>query len=143
MKIMQLSVFLENKPGHMGAICRKLAEEGINLLTLSVADTQQYGVLRLIVSEWQRARDILREGSLVSTTEVVATQIPDRPGGLADILDILAAANLNVEYMYGFTSRENGRAILVFRFDDPDAAVKVLQESGVGVLDSVELYKLN
>ena len=144
MKITQLSVFLENKPGHMGAICRKLAQEGINLLTLSLADTHQFGILRLIVSEWQRAKDILREaGCVVSTTEVVATQISDRPGGLADILDILETANLNVEYMYAFTSREDGRAILVFRFDDPDAAVKVLQENGVGVLDSVEIYKLN
>ncbi len=144
MKIMQLSVFLENKPGHMSAICRKLADEGINILTLSLADTHQFGILRLIVPDWQKAKTVLREaGCVVSTTEVVATQIEDRPGGLARILGILEKADMNVEYMYAFTYREKDRAILVFRFDEPDAAVKVLQENGVNVLGSVELYNLH
>ncbi|MDO4550585.1 MAG: amino acid-binding protein [Planctomycetia bacterium] len=144
MKIMQLSIFLENKPGHMCAICKKLADEGINILTLSLADTHQFGILRLIVSQWQKAKTLLREaGCVVSTTEVVAIQIMDQTGGLAKILEILESANLNVEYMYAFTYRENDRAILVFRFDEPDAAVKVLQENGVSVLDSVEIYKLH
>ena len=143
MKITQLSVFLENKPGHLFAICKKLSDEGVNILTLSLADTNQFGILRLIVPEWERAKQILREsGCVVSTTEVVATQIADRPGGLAEILAILDAAGHNVEYMYAFAYHEAGRAILVFRFDDPDAAVKTLQEHGVGVLDSVELGKV-
>lgn len=144
MKITQLSVFLENKPGHMSAICRRLAEEGINILTLSLADTQQFGILRLIVQDWEKAKDVLREaGCVVSTTEVVATQIEDRPGGLAHILTILEKAEINVEYMYAFTYREKDRAILVLRFDEPDVAIKTLQENGVNVLGSVELYNLH
>ena len=143
MKITQLSVFLENKPGHLYAICKKLSDEGVNILTLSLADTNQFGILRLIVPEWERAKKILREsGCVVSTTEVVATQIMDRPGGLAEILAILDAAGQNVEYMYAFAYHKEDRAILIFRFDDPDAAVKTLQEHGVGVLDSVDLGKV-
>lgn len=141
---MQLSVFLENKPGHMSAICRRLAEEGINILTLSLADTHQFGILRLIVPDWQKAKSLLREaGCVVSTTEVVATQIEDRPGGLSEILTILEKAEINVEYMYAFAYREKDRAILVFRFDDPDVAIKTLLDSGVNVLGSVELYNLH
>ncbi|MDO4575642.1 MAG: amino acid-binding protein [Planctomycetia bacterium] len=144
MKIKQLSVFLENKPGHLSAICKKLAEANISILTLSLADTQQFGILRLIVKEWEQAMKLLQEaGCVVRITEVVATEIADKPGGLAYILGILEEANLNVEYMYAFTFHTADKAILVFRFDDPDAAVQVLQNQGVNVFDSVDLYNLN
>lgn len=144
MKIKQLSVFLENKPGHLSAICKKLAEANITILTLSLADTQQFGILRLIVQDWEKAMKLLQEaGCVVRLTEVVATEIEDRPGGLASILEILENASLNVEYMYAFTFHAADKAILVFRFDNPDAAVAILQEQGVNLFGNVDLYNLN
>lgn len=142
MKIQQLSLFLENKPGHLSAICRTLATAGINIVTLSLADTQQFGILRLIVREWEQARDVLEKaGFVVNVTEVVATEVEDRPGGMAEILEIIEGSKTNIEYMYAFTFRKGNRAILVFRFDNPDAAIKLLQARGKNVLGSVELYR--
>ncbi len=141
MKINQLSLFLENKPGHLSSACRKLAEAGINILTLSLADTRQFGILRMVVRQWEKAKEILEAGGwVVNVTPVVAIEVRDQPGGLAEILAVVEEAGLNVEYMYAFTFRSGDRAVLVFRFDDPDAAVRTLQEKGIGVLGSVELY---
>ncbi|MBW7866616.1 MAG: amino acid-binding protein [Candidatus Hydrogenedens sp.] len=141
MKIHQLSMFLENKPGRLSEPCRLLANAGINILTLSLADTQQFGIMRLIVRDWEAARAVLQgAGCVVNITEVVATEVEDKPGGLANILEVIEKAGLNIEYMYAFTFRSGDRAVLVFRFNDPDAAVRVLQERGINVIDSVELY---
>ena len=141
-KIPQLSLFLENKPGHLSSACRKLAEAGVNILTLSLADTQQFGILRLIVREWEKAKAALEAGGwVVNVTEVVAIEVADRPGGLAELLDAIDDAAVNIEYMYAFTFRNGDRAVLVFRFSDPDAAVQALHGRGVGVLESVELYR--
>ena len=143
MKLNQLSVFLENKPGRLSHPCKALADAGINMLTLSLADTQQFGILRLIVRDWQRAREVLaKAGCVVKTTEVVAIEVPDRPGGLQGVLEIIEAEGVNIEYMYAFTFRSEDKAVLVFRFDDPDAAVEKLQAKGVNVVDGVELYGL-
>jgi hypothetical protein len=143
MKINQLSVFLENKPGRLSHPCKALAEAGINLLTLSLADTQQFGILRLIVRDWEKARDVLTQaGCVVRVTEVVAIEVADRPGGLEEVLKVIEAEGVNIEYMYAFTFRSHDRAVLVFRFDAPDAAIKTLQAKGVNVLQDVELYKL-
>jgi hypothetical protein len=142
MKINQLSLFLENKPGHLSSVCRSLADAGVNILTLSLADTQQFGILRLIVPDWQQAKQVLEKaGSVVNVTEVVATEVEDRPGGLADVLETIRAAGLNIEYMYAFTFRRGDRAVLVFRFDDPDAAVKALQAKCINVVGEVELLE--
>ncbi len=141
MKINQLSVFLENKPGRLSHPCKALAAAGINILTLSLADTHQFGILRLIVRDPDKARAALQKaGCVVNVTEVVAAEVADRPGGLADILDILERTKLNIEYMYAFTFRSQDKAVLVFRFEDPDAAIKMLQAQGVNVIGSVELY---
>ena len=97
MKIPQISVFVENKPGHLNVPCRLLADAGISMVTLSLADTQQFGVLRLIVRQWQRAREVLEAAQLVvAVTEVLAIEVPDQPGGLADLLDIFQQAGINV-----------------------------------------------
>jgi hypothetical protein len=142
MKIKQLSLFLENKPGHLSAICRAMAKANINIATLSLADTQQFGILRLIVEDWEKARDVLEKaGFVVNVTEVVATEVDDRPGGLAEILEILEKGKINVEYMYAFAAYSGKKAVLVLRFDDPDAAVKHLSQSGRNVLTSVSLFK--
>lgn len=144
MKIKQLSVYLQNEPGHLSAICKILADANIDILTLSLADTQQFGMLRLVVKDWEPAMKLLQDaGCMVKTVDVVATEIPDRPGGLAEILGIIEKADLNVEYMYAFTSHVRDKAILVFRFNDPDAAVNVLHENGVNVFDTVDLYQIN
>jgi hypothetical protein len=142
MKLHQLSVFLENKPGHLSHVCGVLREAGVNIITLSLADTEQFGILRLIVPDWETAKAALETaGCVVKTTEVVATEVEDRPGGLADILDTVSGAGINVEYMYAFTFRTEDRAVLVFRFDDPDGAVEALQAKNVNVIGSVELYE--
>ncbi len=142
MKINQLSLFLENKPGHLSGACQTLAGAGINITTLSLADTAQFGILRLIVREWERARDVLKEaGYVVKTTEVVATEVADQPGGLANILTTIESANINIEYMYAFTFRRGDKAVLIFRFDDPDTAIRVLGENGINVIGEVELFR--
>ncbi|MBN1675820.1 MAG: ACT domain-containing protein [Kiritimatiellae bacterium] len=142
MKIRQLSVFLENKPGHLNSVCRALAKEGINILTLSLADTQQFGILRLIIKECDSAREILeKEGAVVKVTEVVAAEVDDKPGGLADILEALEKGGVNIEYMYAFAAKRGERAVLVFRFDDPDAAIQTLQRAGENVLGNVDLFE--
>ena len=141
MRIPQLSLFVENKPGHLIAPCKLLAEAGINIVTLSLADTEQFGILRLIVREWQRAKDSLEAaGLVVNVTEVLALEVPDRPGGLAELLGIFEQAGLNVEYMYAFTARLGNRAVLVFRFDDVDAAISALTRAGINPVSPVDLY---
>jgi hypothetical protein len=143
MKIHQLSVFVENKPGRLAAPCRLLADAGINIVTLSLADTQQFGILRLLVRDWQQARKVLEAaGMVVNVTEVLAVEVPDRPGGLADLLDIVGHSDVNVEYMYAFAEKVGDKAILVLRFDDPDKAIRLLADGNMNVLSGVELYEL-
>jgi hypothetical protein len=141
MKIKQISLFLENKPGHLNAICRTLANAGINIVTLSLADTQQFGIVRLIVEEWEKAKSVLEAaGYVVNVREVVAAAVPDRPGGMAEMLDIIGKAGVNIEYMYAFTFRHGREAVLVFRFDNPDRAIEALTTAGRDVLDAVSLF---
>jgi hypothetical protein len=142
MKLQQLSLFLENKPGQIKVPCRVLAKAGINILTMSLADTQQFGILRLIVKDWAGAKKALEAaGCIVNLTEVLAVDVADQPGGLADVLDILDKAKLDIEYMYAFTAGKRGRkAALVFRFADPDAAIKVLSKHDITILKAEELF---
>ena len=140
MKIHQLSVFVENSPGHLQAPCQALADAGINLETLSLADTRQYGILRLILRDWQRAKDVLEAADFaVKVTEVVAVEVPDHPGGLAEVLKAIERAKINVEYMYAFTEKRDDKAVLIFRFEDVDAAIEALKHSDVNLIDNVDL----
>ena len=140
MKIHQLSLFLENKPGELIEPCRVLAEAGIDIRTLTVADTEQFGLLRLIVSDWQRGRELLEQaGCLVNVTEVVAVEVADRPGGLTGLLELFEGSGVNIEYMYAFTFGRDGKAILIFRFDHPDAAIECMLAAGVSVLNGIDL----
>jgi hypothetical protein len=142
MKLKQLSVFLENKPGSLSAPCRLLAKSDINIQTFSLADTREFGILRLIVEDSDKARRLLqRNGFAVKLTEVVVLEVPDRPGGLAAVLDALEGTNINVEYAYAFTTRNQGGGLLVFRFSDPDAALQVLKTRKITAIDSKELNK--
>ena len=140
MKIQQLSLFLENKPGQMTEPCRILARAGISIRTLTLADTQRFGILRMIVSDWQQSRTLLEHaGYTVNVTEVVAVEVGDHPGGLAALLETLDGSAVNVEYMYAFTFGREDRAVLIFRFDRPDAAIECLRSAGVAVLADIAL----
>ena len=142
MTLKQISLFLENQPGALSRPVRLLADAKINLLTLSIADAQQFGILRLIVHDWRAAKKLLEsEGFVVKVTDMVAIEVADEPGGLAEILTVLERAKINLEYMYAFTVKQTNKGVLVFRFGDPDAAVKALKKKGISVVGSGDLAK--
>jgi hypothetical protein len=142
MKIKQLSLFVENKPGHLLSPCRLLSENRVDLRALSLADTQSFGVLRLIVAEPEAAVALLEgAGFVVKMTDVLAVEVEDRPGGLARVLAALEGSPLNIEYMYAFPFGRNDRAVLIFRFDDPDAAIAHMQRAGISVLSRTDLLR--
>jgi hypothetical protein len=135
MKLKQLSVFLENKPGRLNLVCKALADADINILTLTLADTEQFGILRFLVKDSKQAQAVLeKEGCAVNLSDVLAIEVPDRPGGLLGILNILEQNRINIEYMYAFPLRFGRNAIMILRFDDPDRAIAILQDNGVSVL---------
>ena len=143
MKVEQISVFLENRSGRLAEVAGVLAGAGVNIRALSLADTAEFGILRLIVDQNDRAKQALKErGFTVGKTEVVALEVPDRPGGLAQILRALDAGGINVEYMYAFVQRSGDNAILIVRFDEPDRAIQALTQAGVRVVTGQELYAL-
>jgi hypothetical protein len=143
MNIRQLSLFLENRKGQLRVPCKVLGDAGIDILTMSLADTQQFGILRLIVKEWERAKKALEgAGIVVNVTDVLAVDVPDRPGGLATVLESFEKAGLGIEYMYALAAaRERGKyATLVFRLEDPERAAKLLVAQGVKLLSPEELF---
>ncbi|MRR52485.1 MAG: ACT domain-containing protein [Rhodocyclaceae bacterium] len=142
MKVKQLSLFLENQPGTLSRPVQLLADARINILTLSIADTQQFGILRFIVRDWEKAKELLeKNGWVVKVTDMVAIEVPNEPGSLARILAALDRARLNLEYMYGFTLAPGGKGLLAFRFNDPDAAIAALQGNGINPVNGVDLFK--
>ena len=141
MKVEQISVFMENKPGGLEEVMRIIKDANINIRTLSLADTSDFGILRLIVNDVDKASQVLRDNGLrVSRTTVVAVEVPDRPGGLHGILEVLARESINVEYMYAFVEKSGENAVIIFRFDDPEAAIAVLQKNGFTVISGEKLY---
>ncbi len=143
MKVNQLSVFLENKSGRLADVTRTLAEGNVNIRALSVADSIDYGLLRLIVDDPEKANGVLNEnGFRTKLTEVLAIEVPDSPGGLAGIIDVLAKGGLNIEYMYAFVGSSGENAIVIFRIERPDDAIPVLQEGGVKILTGEQLHSL-
>lgn len=141
MKVEQISIFIENKSGRLAEITRILGDSGINIRALSLADTSDFGILRLIVNEVEKAKLVLKEGGFtVSKTEVVAVEVPDRPGGLATILQTLDREQINVEYMYAFVERCGGNAVIIFRFDETDKAITSLSSNGFNILAGERLY---
>jgi hypothetical protein len=142
MKVKQLSLFLENKPGALSRPVALLAQAKFNILTLCLADTQQFGILRLVVRDWEKAKQRLeKEGFVVKVTDLVVTEVANEPGGLARILVTVEKARVNVEYMYGFTLKEQAKGLLAFRFDDPDKAIAALQKKGINPVRMVELFQ--
>jgi hypothetical protein len=143
MKVEQISVFIENKSGRLAEIARILGDAGINIRALSLADTSDFGILRLIVNDRETAKQVLKErGFTVSKTEVVAVEVPDRPGGLSEILQTLDRESINVEYMYAFVERCGENAVIIFRFDETEKAIRILLDKGFTILEGDRLYSM-
>ena len=140
MKAEQLSVFLENRAGRLAEVTHTLAEAGVNIRALSLADTSDFGILRLIVCDPELAKQALKKkGFTLGRTSVVAVEVPDRPGGLDSVLQLVSKHDINVEYMYAFLQREKGGAILIFRFDKVDQAIELLKENKFTILPPDEI----
>ncbi len=143
MRVEQISIFLENKSGRLAEVTDVLARNSINLRALSLADTADFGIFRLIVNDPEKTTRVLKEnGFTVGKNEVVAVEVPDRPGGLAGILATLRGQGINVEYMYAFVQKSEGNAVLIFRFDEIEKAVAALQRAGVRLLSGDEVQNL-
>lgn len=139
----QISVFLENKAGRLSHVTRVLGEAGINIRALSIADTSDFGILRIIVSDPEKAYRILKEANFtVSETEVIAVQVPDSPGGLAAVLEQMSDGNLNIEYLYAFLGTSGNDALVIFKVEDIERARQTFIEKGIPFLDEQKLYKL-
>ena len=139
----QISVFLENKKGRLAEVTALIAREGINIRALALADTADFGVLRLIVNDPEKCFAVLKGGGFVAQqTEVIAVEVPDRPGGLGRILSVFDRHGLNIEYMYAFLEKKSDNAIVIFRVDQPVKAVQDLESEGITVLSAEIIGKL-
>ena len=140
MTAVQISVFLENKSGRLAEVTHALAGGGVNIRALSLAETIDYGVLRLIVDKPKEAKRALTEaGFTVTETEVIAVEMPDRPGGLSGVLDMVTGRDLNIEYLYAFVGQRGENAVVIFRIDKAEEAIAVLKEGGAHMLSAAEL----
>lgn len=141
MSVLQVSVFLENKPGQLSEVVTLLADRGIDLRALSLADTQDFGILRLIVDAPDRAAEIIREaGYVCKQNHVLCVAVPDQPGSMAEFLKVLASGSVSLEYTYAFTSARPGCAYMVCRVDDRDAAEALLSKAGYALADEKDLF---
>lgn len=143
MKITQISVFLENKKGRLYEVSALLGESNINIRALTIAEERNFGVLRVIVDKPEKALDVLKQGGFIATlTDIVAVEVGDHPGGLANILKVFSEQDINVEYMYGFVEKFSDKALLVFRFDDTDKAIEFLKNNSIKVVGTQDLENL-
>ena len=140
MKIRQISVFLENKVGRIMEMTEVLGKNNINIRALSLADTSDFGILRMLVDNIEKTLKVLKEkGFIVKDSYVVAVEVPDKPGGLAAVLKVLGKKGINVEYMYAFFEQPENKALLIFRFENPEDAVSILIENGIAVAGEEKL----
>ena len=140
MNVTQVSLFLENKPGHLQSALKVLADEKINILTLTIAEVSDFGIVRLIVNEPEKAVKSLKENKFTcSTTDVLAIELTDEAGSLLAALDTFSKRQLNIEYMYAFTEKRGDKAVMIFRFDDIEAAKKALQEEGYNIVKKIDI----
>lgn len=143
MLIKQISVFVENKEGRLAEITETIAKAGVDIRALSIADTTDFGILRLIVDKPQETEKVLKEaGFTVSVTNVIAVGIDDVPGGFAKPMRVLANAHIDVEYMYAFISRDTKKAYVILRVNDNDMAIKALEEAGTVLLDEIGFHDM-
>jgi hypothetical protein len=143
MKLTQISVFLENKQGRLYEVCALLGKNKINIRALTIAESEEFGILRIVVDKPDAAMRVLKKNGFVANlTDIVAVEVNDHPGGLAGILKVLCANNVNVEYMYGFVEHSSDNALLVFRFEDINKAIKVLSKYKIGIVGKKDLVNL-
>ena len=143
MRAEQISVFLENKAGRLAEVTGILSEANVNIRALALADTSDFGVLRLIVDDNIKALEALKNrGFTVGRTDVLAVEVEDRPGGLHRLLDMLHKAEINVEYMYAFVQHSGENAVMIFRIDNINEAIRVLEEHNVKVINGSKVYTL-
>ncbi|AGC68549.1 amino acid-binding ACT domain protein [Thermoclostridium stercorarium subsp. stercorarium DSM 8532] len=142
--IKQISIFLENKQGRLAEVTRILGDNGLDIRALSLADTADYGVLRLIVNDPDRAKKILTDnGFAVSVNDVIAIEIEDRPGGLAEVLAVLDKKGISIEYMYAFVNSKPNTAMVIFRVEDPESALEILKSEDVKIKSPDEVCNHN
>lgn len=143
MTINQLSIFVENKAGTVAKITKSIADAGVSIRALSVADTQEFGILRLIVSDVEKAKEALSKNDcVVSVTKVIGVQIPDVPGGLSEVLGLMSENSINVEYLYAFITVSGQHAYVVLRVEDNDRAAKILSEKGIKIINQQDIDAL-
>lgn len=143
MNIKQISVFVENKKGRLAEITKTLADNDIDISALSIADTTEFGILRLIVNKPELAESVLKtNGFAVKATDVIAISVENKPGGLAAALEKLDSEHISIEYMYAFVGEKTKEALVILRVEEPDKAVKVLKECGVKVVSNHEVCNL-
>lgn len=140
MYVVQISIFLENKVGRLAEVTKTLFKADINIKALALADTSEFGILRLIVNDPQNAQEVLKKaGFTVGTTDVIAVEVPHTPGGLNAIVDMVGTAGANIEYMYGFPCKSDN-AVMIFRFDNLDTALEVLKANKFTILEASQVY---
>lgn len=140
--VLQVSVFLQNERGRLAELCRTLGDGGFNMRVLMVADTAEYGVARILCDRPRAARSALEDAGFgASLAEVVAVEVPDRPGGLADVLELLGTRGVDVEYAYCFVEPRGDSAIDVFRVDEPAVARRALSDAGIRTMEAADLYE--
>jgi len=143
MNVKQVAVFLEHKPGRLADISHCLAENNVNIRALSLADTTDFGILRLVADNTEKAQKVLKEnGFTVGVTEVIGVAAEDKPGGMDKILQVTSKAALNIEYMYAFTQKSGESGILLFKFDDPEKAMAAFNEAGIKILSGEEVHSM-
>ena len=139
MAIQQISVFVENKQGKLVETIKTIADNGINIRAMSIADTKDFGILRMITSDNAKTKEVLSDSTVVNTTEVIAVKMADTPGALYKVIDILSKAGVNIEYMYAFTASGSLGAYVVFRVDDVPHAQKLMDDNGLQSLQENDL----
>jgi len=143
MKIVQLSVFLSNEKGRLFDVMDTMADAKINIRALSLAETADFGVLRMIVNDNDKAMDALKKNNIVvKTTEIIAVEVPDQPGGLAGVLAVFKQAGVNIEYMYAFVEKKGNNALMVFRVDNIDRGIEALTNKKIKILQGKEIKNI-
>lgn len=143
MNIKQISVFLENKKGRLFEVCKLLGGNDVNIRALTIAETESFGVLRIVVDRTEKAAKLLSDNDFTANiTEVVAVEVDDTPGGLAEVLKVLADGDVNIEYMYGFVEKFSDKALLVFRFEDIKLATDILNRNKIKIVSEKEIEGL-
>ncbi len=143
MYVQQISVFIENRPGKLAAFAELLGREGIDLVALSIADTTNFGILRCIVNDYERAARVISEaGYTAKLTSVLAVSVPDKPGGMAEAIRVMTEEGISIEYLYSFVRSAGKHALLIFRVEDPEKAAEVLTRKGIQMISQEQVRLL-